>query len=95
VAQSSKGQPANLSDLTLTADGKFTYGGQNALGGPVKFAGTYNTGRSDLGPWIQLVFADYTDRQTVWYYTVSDKELAVSAIPGNLKNGSALVFTRQ
>ena len=89
------GKVASLSDLTLFADGAFRYAGKSALGGPVAFGGTYETGVEAGTPWIRLVYADFPDQPTVWYYKLSEKRLLVSAVKGNLDNGSALTFTRR
>ena len=95
VSKDSSGKSANLSDLTLKADGTFEYAGKNALGGPVKFAGTYQTGTTTEGPWLRLTYSDFPDRSTLWFYRLEPTQLTVSAVAGDLANGSALVFTRR
>jgi hypothetical protein len=89
------GKSASLSDLTLFADGRFRYAGENALGGPVAFGGSYQTGVDAGTPWIRLVYDDFPDRPTVWFYKLEEKQLLVSAVRGNLTNGSALTFARR
>jgi hypothetical protein len=84
-----------LSDLTLTADGRFRYAGKNALGGPAAFGGSYQTGVQNGAPWIRLVYDDFPTNPTVWFYELDGAQLSVSAMQGNLTNGSALVFTRR
>lgn len=89
------GKNATLSDLTLYPDGRFRYAGKSALGGPAAFGGKYQTGVDKGLPWIRLVYADFPDRPTVWYYKLEGDKLTVSAVRGNLTNGSALVFMRK
>jgi hypothetical protein len=89
------GKTASLSDLTLKADGQFRYAGKSALGGPVAFGGTYQTGVEAGTPWIRLIYADFPDAPQLWYYKLEEKQMLVSAVKGNLENGSALVFTRK
>ena len=95
VAQDTAGKSGTLSDLILAADGTFTYTGLNALGVPVRFAGTYQKGTSGVAPWIRLTYADFPDRPTKWFYRLEPQRLTVSTAVGNLRNGSALVFTRR
>ena len=95
VVQDTAGKPGTLSDLTLAADGTFTYAGLNALGSPVRFAGSYQKGTSGAAPWIRLTYADFPDRPTRWFYRLEPQRLTVSTAVGNLRNGSALVFTRR
>jgi hypothetical protein len=94
-AADTAGQPASLSDLTLSANGQFRYGGKNALGGPVAFTGTYKTGVVEGTPWVALYYADYPDAPKLWFYRLEGDKLTVSAVRGNLTNGSALVLERQ
>jgi hypothetical protein len=89
------GKVASLSDLTLRADGTFRYAGKSAIGGPVAFGGTYQLGDDVGSPCIRLVYADFPDRPTVWYYRLDGKQLLVSTVKGNLTNGSALTFMRK
>jgi zinc/manganese transport system permease protein len=89
------GKAGSLSDLSLLADGHFYYGGKNALGGPVRFGGRYQTGEQDGAAWIRLDFDAYPNRPTVWFYRVDGDKLTVSSARGNLTNGSALVFTKR
>ena len=89
------GKNANLSDLTFYADGRFRYAGKSAIGGLVAFGGTYKMGSDSGAPTITLVFADFPDRPTFWYYQLDGNTLKVSGVRGNLTNGSALTFTRK
>jgi len=57
--------------------------------------GVYETGDSQDGPWIRLVYHDFPDRNITWFYRVEGDRLTVSALPANLKNGTALEFTRR
>lgn len=95
VASAATGKAANLSDLTLAADGTFKFVGKNALGGKVTFAGTYAMAKSSQGPTVTLTYHDFPSSPVVWFYAVDGKTLKVSNLPGNLKNGTALEFTRQ
>ena len=94
-AADTAGKSGSLSDLTLSANGHFFYAGKNALGGPVRFGGTYRLGEQNGAPWIGLVYDDYPGRPTVWFYKLDETHLSVSTVQGNLTNGSALTFTRQ
>jgi hypothetical protein len=94
VADSTSGKKGTLSDLTLSPDMTFQYAGQNAYGGTVRFGGTWKTGGSAQGPTITLVYHDFPDKPVTWFYEVASDTLRVSTQPGNLKNGSALVFMR-
>ena len=94
-AQAASGKPASLSTLTLRPDGTFRYAGKNALGGPVAFGGTYRVGRTPSGPTLTLVYADFPNNPVTWYYALSQDELRVSTLLGDLKNGTALTFQRQ
>ena len=94
-APDTAGKNASLSELALSADGTFRYGGKNALGGPVAFTGTYQTGTDSGTPWLKLVYADFPDRPTVWFYRIEGDRLSVSSVRGNLDNGSALTFVRK
>jgi hypothetical protein len=89
------GKAASLSELTLAQDGTFTYGGRNAHGVPVTFSGRYDMGTEQRGPWIRLTYSDFPDRPTVWFYRLAPDTLTVSAVRGDLSNGTALVFTRR
>jgi hypothetical protein len=91
----SAGDAGKLFDLTLAQDGTFIYAGKNALGAPVRFLGTYTMGSSTDGQWMRLVYHDRPSDPTVWFYRVDDKQLTVSTQPGNLDNGTALVFNRK
>jgi hypothetical protein len=91
----SAGDAGKLFDLTLAQDGTFIYAGKNALGAPVRFLGTYTMGKSADGEWLRLSYNDRPGDPTVWFYRVDDKQLAVSTQPGNLDNGTALVFIRK
>ncbi len=93
-APASANKPGNLSDLEINADKTFTHVGKNALGGKVTFMGVYQTGDSPDGPWVRLIYHDFPDRDITWYYQVDGDKLAVSALPANLKNGTALEFVR-
>jgi len=89
------GKNANLSDLTFYADGRFRYAGRSAIGGLVAFGGTYQMGSDSGAPTITLVFADFPDRPTFWFYQLDGTTLKVSGVRGNLTNGSALTFVRK
>ncbi|MDR3686434.1 MAG: hypothetical protein P4L93_05725 [Coriobacteriia bacterium] len=89
------GKDASLSDITFFADGRFRYAGKSAIGSPVAFTGTYQTGSNSGAPTVTLVYADFPDRPTFWYYQLDGNTLKVSAVLGNLTNGSALTFTRK
>jgi hypothetical protein len=95
VAGATSGKAGTLSDLTLASDGTFLYEGKNALGGTVRFAGTYALGNASEGPWIELVYHDFPDKPITWFYKVDGTKLSVSTQAGNLKNGSAMEFTKQ
>jgi hypothetical protein len=95
VASATDGKAGTLSDLTLAPDGTFLYAGKNAYGGTVRFAGTYSLGKSGDGPWITLVYHDFPDKPVTWFYEVTGDTLRASVKAGNLKNGSAMEFTRQ
>jgi hypothetical protein len=94
-AADTAGKAGSLSDLTLQADGHFFYAGRNALGGPVRFGGTYRTGVQNGAPWIGLAYDDFPGKPTIWFYKLEGTKLTVSTVQGNLTNGSALVFARQ
>jgi hypothetical protein len=89
------GKPASLSDLTLTPDGRFRYGGKNALGGNVAFGGNYQTAVVNGSAVMRLIYDDFPNQPTIWFYRVDGNQLTVSSVQGNLTNGSALVFTRR
>jgi hypothetical protein len=95
VASSTAGKPGKLSDLTIAEDGTFLYAGQNAYGGTVRFAGTYELGSAKDGPWIKLVYHDFPNRPITWFYKRDGNSLAVSVAPNDLKTGTAMVFTKQ
>ena len=82
------------SDLTFSPAGHFRYSGLNALGRPVAFLGTYATGVDHGTGWIALYYDDYTGGPKAWFYMLDGQQLKVSAIRGNLTNGTAMVFTR-
>jgi hypothetical protein len=94
-AADTAGKSASLSDLTLSADGRFRYAGKNALGGPVAFGGTYQVGMVDGAQQIRLVYDDFPANPTLWFYKLEGSHLTVSTVQGNLTNGMALVFTRR
>ena len=89
------GMNASLSDITFYSDGRFRYAGKSAIGSPVAFGGTYQTGADSGAPTVTLVYSDFPDRPTSWYYQLEGNTLKVSVVRGNLTNGSALTFTRK
>ena len=89
------GKNASLSDITFYPDGRFRYAGRSAIGGLVAFGGTYQQGQDAGTPTVKLVFADFPDRPTSWYYQLDGNTLKVSTVRGNLTNGSALTFKRK
>ena len=94
-AAGTAGKPGTLSDLSLLPSGHFRYTGKNALGGKVTFGGSYEVGTVNGSPQIRLVYDDFPDTPTRWFYMLDGTRLSVSSVQGNLSNGSALVFTRR
>ena len=89
-----KGQPASLSEIGFAEDGTFRHSGSNALGLPVNFGGTYQLGSSAEGQVIRLIYADFPDRPTTWFFRLQGDRLTVAPSAEQLGTEEALVLKR-
>ncbi|MEI7813528.1 MAG: hypothetical protein WCJ13_01885 [Coriobacteriia bacterium] len=90
-----KGQAASLSQIGFAEDGAFRHSGNNALGLPVNFGGSYQVGSSDQGPVMRLTYDDFPQQPTVWYFRLNGETLTVAPLAADLETEAAIVFQRE
>jgi hypothetical protein len=83
-----------LSDIGFGQDGSFRHSGSNALGRPVNFGGRYQVGTSAVNSVIRLVYDDFPDKPTVWFFRLNGDTLTVAPSVADLDSETAIVFKR-
>ena len=89
-----KGQPASLSEIVFAADGSFRHSGNNALGLPVNFSGRYQVGSSAQGTAVRLVYDDFPDKPTEWFFRLDGDTLTLAPRAADFETEAAIVFRR-
>jgi hypothetical protein len=89
-----KGQAASLSEIGFGEDGSFRHSGDNALGFPVNFGGSYQLGSSAQDSVIRLTYDDFPDKPTVWFFRLKGDTLTVAPLAEDLETERAIVFRR-
>jgi hypothetical protein len=89
-----RGIAGRLDEIQFREDGSFRHSGNNALGKPVNFGGHYQASRSAEGPFLRLIYDDFPEQTTVWFYRLDGDKLTVAPRAAELGSANSITWMR-